>query len=91
MRFRNPKIGQQLGAQPTPGFRVILLAVIVIDVEIDAVIDVEIDAVIDVEIDAVLDPLPPFTFVAPGLPLCFRNPEQPRPPRSCEVGRVGGR
>src|SRR5437879_2727462 len=49
-RFRNPKIGQQLGAQPTPGFRVILLAEI--DVKIDAMIDVEIDAEIDVEIDS---------------------------------------
>src|SRR5205807_5634249 len=54
-RFRNPKIGQQLGAQPTPGFRVILLAEI----------DVKMDAMIDVEIDAVIDPLPPFTFCHP--------------------------
>src|SRR2546426_5550052 len=38
----DPKIGQQLGAQPTPGFRVILLAEI--DVKIDAMIDVEIDS-----------------------------------------------
>src|SRR5712691_8427593 len=42
-RFRNPRIGQQLGAQPTPGFRVILLAVI--DAMIHAVIDAVIDAV----------------------------------------------
>src|SRR2546425_1010732 len=53
-RFRNPKIGQQLGA-PTLGFRVILLAQI----------DVKMDAMIDVEIDAVIDPLPPFTFCRP--------------------------
>src|SRR2546428_424808 len=54
-RFRNPKIGQQLGAQPTPGVRAILLAEIA----------VKIDVMIDVEIDAVIDPLPPFSFCRP--------------------------
>src|SRR2546427_693231 len=50
-RFRNPKIGQQLGAQPTPRFRVMIEAMT--------------EAMIDVEIDAVIDPLPPFTFCRP--------------------------
>src|SRR5947209_20288522 len=36
-RFRNPKIGQQLGAQPTPRFRVMSEAMS--DVEIEALID----------------------------------------------------
>src|SRR3989475_7793765 len=44
-RFRNPKIGQQLGAQPTPRFRVM--------------IESKTKATIDVDIDALLDPLPP--------------------------------
>src|SRR2546425_1797781 len=50
-RFRNPKIGQQLGAQPTPRFRGMLEAMT--------------EAMIDVEIDAVIDPWPPFTFCCP--------------------------
>src|SRR3989454_752307 len=50
-RFRNPKIGQQLGAQPTPRFRVMLEAMT--------------EAMIDVEIDALINPLPPFTFCRP--------------------------
>src|SRR5712692_7923209 len=49
---RNPKIGQQLGAQPTPRFRVM----------IEAMTEAMTEAMIDVEIDAVIDPLPPFTF-----------------------------
>src|SRR5713226_4764010 len=36
-RFRNPKIGQQLGAQPTPRFRVMLEALL--DALLDAVLD----------------------------------------------------
>ena len=73
-RFRNPKIGQQLGAQPTPGFKAILLAEI------------------DVEIDAVLDPLPSFAFATHIALLVLREiHKQPRPPRPCEVGWVGGR
>src|SRR3989475_237952 len=36
-RFRNPKIGQQLGAQPTPRFRVML----------DALLDALLDAMFD--------------------------------------------
>src|SRR5437879_2859214 len=54
-RFRNPKIGQQLGAQPTPRFRVM----------IEAMSEAMSEAMIDVEIDAVIDPLPPFTFCCP--------------------------
>src|SRR5713101_1750977 len=54
-RFRNPKIGQQLGAQPTPRFRVM----------IEAMTEAMIEAMIDVEIDAVIDPLPAFTFCRP--------------------------
>src|SRR5437899_832336 len=54
-RFRNPKIGQQLGAQPTPRFRVM----------IEAMTEAMIEAMIDVEIDAVIDPWPPFTFCRP--------------------------
>src|SRR5947209_1092434 len=54
-RFRNPKIGQQLGAQPTPRFRVM----------IEAMIEAMTEAMIDVEIDAVIDPWPPFTFCCP--------------------------
>src|SRR2546425_5540762 len=50
-RFRNPKIRQQLGAQPTPRFTVILLAVI--------------EAMIEAVIEAVIDPWPPFTFCRP--------------------------
>src|SRR2546425_979414 len=50
-RFRNPKIGQQLGAQPTPRFRVMIEAMT--------------EAMIDVEIDALINPLPPFTFCRP--------------------------
>src|SRR3989449_537287 len=50
-RFRNPKICQQLGAQPTPRFRVMIEAMT--------------EAMIDVEIDALIDPLPPFTFCCP--------------------------
>src|SRR5437879_2060494 len=44
-RFRNPKIGQQLGAQPTPRFRVMSEAMS--------------EAMSDVEIEALIDPLPP--------------------------------
>src|SRR3989441_5629262 len=40
-RFRNPKIGQQLGAQPTPRFRGMSEALL------DALIDALIDAVIE--------------------------------------------
>src|SRR3989441_1392366 len=54
-RFRNPKIGQQLGAQPTPRFRGM----------IEALIEAMTEAMIDVEIDAVIDPWPPFTFCRP--------------------------
>ena len=54
-RFRNPKIGQQLGAQPTPRFRMM----------IEAMTEAMIEAMIDVEIDAVIDPWPPFTFCCP--------------------------
>src|SRR5207302_992272 len=50
-RFRNPKIGQQLGAQPTPRFRVMSEAMS--------------EAMSDVEIEALIDPLPPFTFCRP--------------------------
>src|SRR3989475_361755 len=50
-RFRNPKICQQLGAQPTPRFRVMIEAMT--------------EAMIDVEIDALINPLPPFTFCRP--------------------------
>src|SRR5712691_8940852 len=48
---RNPKIGQQLGAQPTPRFRVMSEAMS--------------EAMSDVEIEALIDPLPPFTFCRP--------------------------
>src|SRR5437879_5042849 len=54
-RFRNPKIGQQLGAQPTPRFRGMS----------EARIEAMTEAMIDVEIDAVIDPWPPFTFCCP--------------------------
>src|SRR5216684_4131612 len=54
-RSRNPKIGQQLGAQPTPRFRVM----------IEAMTEAMTEAMIDVEIDAVIDPWPPFTFCRP--------------------------
>src|SRR5207302_1019641 len=50
-RFRNPKIGEQLGAQPTPRFRVMIEALL--------------DALLDAVLDAVLDPWPPFTFCCP--------------------------
>src|SRR5438132_1219787 len=50
-RFRNPKIGQQLGAQPTPRFRVMIEALH--------------DALLDALLDAMFDPLPPFTFCCP--------------------------
>src|SRR5947209_4297493 len=50
-RFRNPKIGQQLGAQPTPRFRVML--------------DALLDALLDGLLDAIFDPWPPFTFCCP--------------------------
>src|SRR5207302_3662917 len=50
-RFRNPKIGQQLGAQPTPRFRVMLEALL--------------DAMLDALLDAMFDPWPPFTFCCP--------------------------
>src|SRR2546426_745581 len=50
-RFRNPKIGQQLGAQPTPRFRVMIEALL--------------DALLDAVLDAVIDPWPPFTFCCP--------------------------
>src|SRR3989442_1032735 len=36
-RFRNPKIGQQLGAQPTPRFRGMLEALI--DAQLEALLD----------------------------------------------------
>src|SRR3989441_5026803 len=54
-RFRNPKIGQQLGAQPTPRFRVM----------IQALHDALHDALLDALLDAMFDPLPPFTFCCP--------------------------
>src|SRR3989442_219096 len=50
-RFRNPKIGQQLGAQPTPRFRVMSDAII--------------EAMSDEEIEALIDTLPPITFCRP--------------------------
>src|SRR5207302_3666312 len=50
-RFRNPKIGQQLGAQPTPRFRVMIEAMI--------------EALIQALIEALIDPWPPFTFCCP--------------------------
>src|SRR3989441_400253 len=50
-RFRNPKIGQQLGAQPTPRFRVMLEALH--------------DALHEALHDAGIDPWPPFTFCCP--------------------------
>src|SRR2546428_809752 len=50
-RFRNPKICQQLGAQPTPRFRVMIEALT--------------EAMIDAQLDALIDPLPPFTFCRP--------------------------
>src|SRR3989441_156283 len=50
-RFRNPKIGQQLGAQPTPRFR--------------GMLDALLDALHDALLDAMFDPLPPFTFCCP--------------------------
>src|SRR2546426_1096554 len=55
----NPKIGQQLGAQPTPRFRVMIEAMT------EAMTEAMIEAMIDVEIDAVIDPWPPFTFCRP--------------------------
>src|SRR2546427_1928234 len=54
-RFRNPKIGQQLGAQPTPRFRVMS----------EAMTEAMTEAMIDVEIEALIDPLSPFTFCRP--------------------------
>src|SRR5437899_2817537 len=54
-RFRNPKIGQQLGAQPTPRFRGML----------DALFDALLDALLDALHDAMFDPWPPFTFCRP--------------------------
>src|SRR5207302_10607874 len=56
---RNPKIGQQLGVQPTPRFRVMIEAMT------EAMTEAMIEAMIDVEIDAVIDPWPPFTFCRP--------------------------
>src|SRR3989454_320534 len=50
-RFRNPKIGQQLGAQPTPRFR--------------GMLDALLDALHDALLDAMFDPWPPFTFCCP--------------------------
>src|SRR5437879_6628241 len=50
-RFRNPKIGQQLGAQPTPRFRVMIEALH--------------DALLDALLDAMFDPWPAFTFCCP--------------------------
>src|SRR3989441_1272508 len=47
-RFRNPKIRQQLGAQPTPKFRAMIEALL------DAMTEAMIEAMIDVEIDAVI-------------------------------------
>src|SRR3989454_7014567 len=44
----NPKIGQQLGAQPTPRFRVMIEAMT------EAMTEAMIEAMIDVEIDAVI-------------------------------------
>src|SRR3989454_7495296 len=55
----NPKIGQQLGAQPTPRFRVMIEAMT------EAMTEAMIEAMIDVEIDAVIEPWPPFTFCRP--------------------------
>src|SRR3989475_9110756 len=46
---------QQLGAQPTPRFRVM----------IEALHDALHDAVHDALLDAVIDPWPPFTFYCP--------------------------
>src|SRR5437899_1895770 len=48
---RNPKIGQQLGAQPTPRFR--------------GMLDAPLDALLDALLDAMFDPWPPFTFCCP--------------------------
>src|SRR5205807_238054 len=48
---RNPKIGQQLGAQPTPRFR--------------GMIEALLEALLDALLDAMFDPLPPFTFCCP--------------------------
>src|SRR3989441_9323508 len=50
-RFRNPKIGQQLGAQPTPRFRVMSEAMS--------------EAMSDVEIEAVNRPIAALHFLPP--------------------------
>src|SRR2546426_2196737 len=50
-RFRNPKICQQLGAQPTPRFRVMIEAMT--------------EAMIEAEIHTPIVPLPPFTVCRP--------------------------
>src|SRR3989441_208626 len=54
-RFRNPKIGQQLGAQPTPRFRVMS----------EAMIEAMTEAMIDVEIEAVNRPIAALHFLPP--------------------------
>src|SRR2546425_3656717 len=45
-RFRNPKIRQQLGAQPTPRFRG----------RLDALLDALVDALLAAMLDAIFDP-----------------------------------
>src|SRR2546422_4827548 len=50
-RFRNPKIGQQLGAQPTPRFNLMLNALLA--------------TLLDALLDAMFDPWTPFTFCRP--------------------------
>src|SRR3989441_3250491 len=57
-RFRNPKIGQQLGAQPTPRFRGM----------IDALLDALLDALPRCTAGLPLDEVPVH------VPLCFQRP-----------------
>src|SRR2546427_1902581 len=54
-RFRNPKIGQQLGAQPTPRFRVMS----------EALSEAMSEAMSDVEIEAVNRPIAALHFLPP--------------------------
>src|SRR2546428_8226947 len=103
-RFRNPKIGQQLGAQPTPRFRVMIEAMI------DplppftfccpqAIVDQDAVSFHSKLISFSRSTRFPFTSTAsPPAPLAIRKAPsasvesiEPRPPQPCEVGRPKGR
>src|SRR5947209_4251787 len=79
-RFRNPKIGQQLGAQPTPRFRVM----------IDALLDALLDSR-STMLPFTSTPSPPAPLAIRKAPSASVESIEPRPPRPCEVGRPKGR